>query len=324
MADVRSGRKPDVDLAALRALVERVFPRTGVSVERAAHGASTQVYQLVQANEVFFLRIAEDRSGAEVLVHRTLAARGVRVPEIVHYEPFDPDLDRSVMITRAIPGGPLRREDRRLSPGVLRGAGRELAIVNSIPVDGFGFVDRTQSEPTRLSVGIPSGAAFVERDLWSDLDLVVDILGAPTVRRIERLIESWRERLEGQPSVLAHGDLDATHVYHHAGVFTGFIDFGEIRGADRLYDLAHALFRDGDTLATGTTRALVDGYREVSPLTPEDEARLSLWRVLIGVRSLARTLDRLSTERQRRVATSIRAALKSLPRSDGGGAATAR
>lgn len=44
---------------------------------------------------------------------------------------------------------------------------------------------------------------------------------------------------EGEQGYLAHGDFDTTHIYQDNGRYTGIIDFGEIRGADRWYDLGY-------------------------------------------------------------------------------------
>lgn len=53
--------------------------------------------------------------------------------------------------------------------------------------------------------------------------------------------DAW---LHGDDARLAHGDLDLIHIYQDKGEYTGIIDFGEIRGADRLYDLGHFNLHD--------------------------------------------------------------------------------
>ena len=54
-------RKPDVDSAALAALVRRAFGTSlPVRCERTLDGVSTQVYRLVRGPETFYLRLAEE------------------------------------------------------------------------------------------------------------------------------------------------------------------------------------------------------------------------------------------------------------------------
>ncbi len=74
------------------------------------------------------------------------------------------------------------------------------------------------------------------------------------------------------------------------GRYSGIIDFGEMRGADPLYDLAHFKLHDGETLVAGLLAPLIEGYADVYPLPDDYSARLSLLALLIGIRALARRL----------------------------------
>ena len=96
----------------------------------------------------------------------------------------------------------------------------------------------------------------------------------------------------GERAWLAHGDLDVTHIYQRDGRYTGIIDFGEIRGADRRYDLGHFHLHDGETLAGLVLPDLLAGYREVAPLPPEAERQIRLLGLLIGLRALRGSLRR--------------------------------
>ena len=85
---------------------------------------------------------------------------------------------------------------------------------------------------------------------------------------------------EGGHGHLAHGDLDATHVYHRNGAYGGISDLG------------HAALHDGETIAAPLLPHLLDGYADVVPLPPDHRARIAWWSVLIGVRALVRVVDR--------------------------------
>ena len=291
-------RKPDVDLAALRALVARVYGRRQVDICRADSGTTTQIYRLQTTAAVHYLRVAEDqpdRFGAELLVHERLLGLGVRVPAIVHYEPFDAVLNRSILITTEIPGRPVSSlSDSAILPAVLRAAGRDLALLNSIPVDGFGFVTRSEPHPTYLSAEFATVLEFIERDLESDLaTLEVDQL--PSVRAgVRQMVESRKSQLVGLTGGLAHGDFDGSHIYVATAHYSGIIDLGEIRGADPLYDLGHFAVIAGESLPAEALDHLLAGYGEVTPLTEDDRRRMWLWAALIGVRFLARTRGRIA------------------------------
>jgi Ser/Thr protein kinase RdoA (MazF antagonist) len=98
--------------------------------------------------------------------------------------------------------------------------------------------------------------------------------------------------LHAEQAWLAHGDFDVSHIYQHEGRYSGIIDFGEIRGAHRLYDLGHFYLHDGETLPYLLLPALLEGYRDVLPLPPNHERRIALVGLLIGVRALARNVRR--------------------------------
>ncbi len=312
-------RKEDVDRAALKRLVSRIVPDSdsAVSIERTEDGVSTQVYRLRRYGEVLYLRIAEERAGSfapEVRIHSLLRTKGVKVPEVVYFEPFDETLQRSVMVTTEIPGtsaGYSRAEvDVR---AVLVEAGRDLALINGLPVEGFGWVKRDSVEAPCLRA-----EARTFRD-WrlEGLDGYLELLGGIFLRQDEvnaiyHVIDTFDTWLETKDAKLAHGDFDATHIYQHRGQYSGIIDFGEIRGAEPLYDLAHFKLHDGETLPYKVLPHLLEGYGEVNPLPPDYELKIRLSALLIGVRALARSLSRPPAPHQRHLADSIRDDLRML------------
>ncbi|CAA9534848.1 MAG: hypothetical protein AVDCRST_MAG49-336 [uncultured Thermomicrobiales bacterium] len=295
-----SMRKPDVDPAAVRAVLGRVFGSAdGLIIARTPDGTSTKVYRVQRGEETFYLRGAETECASlalEALAHRLLRAHGVRVPEVVHLEPFDAGLRRSVMVTTAIPGQALAR----LPPGrpvgsILAEAGRDLALLNGVPVAGFGWVRRDDPAATSLRAELPSLAAFALGGLDDQLRRVRGRFFPPAeVAAIGRAVAAHRALLDLEAGVgsLAHGDLDLTHVFQRDGVYTGLIDLGEIRGAEPTYDLGHVALHDGETLPVPGLPALLAGYREVSPLSDDHLRRIHLSALLIGVRALARASER--------------------------------
>ena len=92
-------------LPAACAIAARAFgPDEPCDVEAVPDGVSTVVYRVRRGAETFYLRVLP-----EVLVHRTLRGLGVRVPDVLCYEPRDSRTGRSVPRTTVIPGRPLAR-----------------------------------------------------------------------------------------------------------------------------------------------------------------------------------------------------------------------
>jgi hypothetical protein len=201
MVDEQSGggfeRRPDVDAAALGALLRRVLG-PGLWVARTPAGVAAQVYRVEAAGRVLYARIAEEAHedlsvDAALLEH--LRNRGLHVPAVVHVEPFDQALGRSLLILGEIPGAPLAHcRDQGAARRVARAAGAELAALNVVGVRGFGWVQR-RPPPWPLRGSFRDYAGFVGSDLpdpWPGP--LAALLPAAELDRRGSLVASERSR----------------------------------------------------------------------------------------------------------------------------------
>ena len=310
-------RKPDVDLRALQTLVERAVPGSDRPlIARTADGTSTQVYRVERDGRTFYLRVAEERDASlapEALAHGELRARSVCVPEVVYFDRFDAALERSVMVTSEIPGRSLARHHAGVDiRSVLIEAGRDLAAFGAVAVRGFGWISRDRRVTPRLEAERSSLRGFAVGALEQDLSDIVGLLDLTETQEVRRAaIEDhpWPWLDHGH---LAHGDFDATHIYHQDGRYTRIIDLGEIRGADRFYDLGHFALHDGETMPRMALPDLLEGFAQVTPLPPDHERRIHLWSVVIGVGRLARLMDRPLTPYRDYLIDAVRRSLAAL------------
>ena len=84
-----------------------VSPAEIVAVTRAPEGKSTVVVRIDTPGAQYYLRIAHEHNAsfyAEVEIHQRLHALGLHVPEVVFFESRNDLLQRSIMLTKAIPG----------------------------------------------------------------------------------------------------------------------------------------------------------------------------------------------------------------------------
>lgn len=295
-------RKGDVVFADLEYLLMRVFGRSeDFAYERTAEGVSTQVYRVRRGEETFYLRVAEEENASlvpEAELHRVLRTAGVKVPEIIHLEAFDPLLRRSVMITSEIPGACI---DAGTPPEAIRDvfveAGHDLARINQIRVEGFGWIVRDgRASPLRGENRTYSD--FVTTGLSSTLALqdalrrLTEVFSASQRDTIEQLAnEEVESATNADASFLAHGDFDITPVFSHQGRYTGIIDFGEIRGTERWYDLAHFRMQLQPEWTLQALPWLEAGYAQVDPLPSDYRERTRRIGVLIAIHRLARWLE---------------------------------
>jgi aminoglycoside phosphotransferase (APT) family kinase protein len=288
------------DARPLDSLLRSVFPSGRTRVERVKEGVSTWVYRVVHRGSTFFLRILPEDGASyapEVAVHDSLREMLVKVPEVIYFEHCYEPLQRSVMVVAEIPGRPLSQStdlDMAALAGIFDEAGRDLARINSVPVEGFGWVQRDSDEQPgtlRLHAEAPTYRAFALEHWQVDMAyLAANVLSQQDITLLEHMLACYSSWLDDEESVLAHGDFDATAIYQEHGRYTGIIDFGEIRGANRWYDLGHSHMRDGEYLHVPLLPGLLRGYAESAPLPANVERRILLTSLLINVRALAHSL----------------------------------
>jgi aminoglycoside phosphotransferase (APT) family kinase protein len=276
----------------MRAMLRRVLgPR--LSVARTPAGVAAQVYRVRTSGRVLYARVAEqdheDLSvDAALLEH--LGGLGVRVPRVVHVEPSEAALGRSVLIMGEVAGEPLavcRQE--RAARRVARAAGGDLAVLNGVRVQGFGWV-RRKAPVWPLRGTSRTYAEFVTSylpDPWPGP------LGALfSVAELDRLwaVVDGERRRELAGATLAHGDFDTSHVLQVDGHYSGLVDFGEIRGTEPQFDLGHFFLWEHEATPVPLLDELLAGYGEVAALPADHHELVRRSAILLGLRQLARWL----------------------------------
>jgi aminoglycoside phosphotransferase (APT) family kinase protein len=268
---------------------------------------STHVYRIQTENERFYLRILPEDGASfapEAEVHRRLRQAGVKVPEVVSFEDENALVGRSIMLTRELPGTAVG-ESSDLSFGelgaIVAEAGQDVARISRLPVDGFGWIERGQCGSSGLQGETPTFRQFALERWDADLDFLERAAMTPSdVRTLERVVARHEPWLEVESGCLAHGDLDTTHIYQADGRYSGIIDFGEIRGADQWYDLAHFHLRDGERLPFLLGPHLVEGYARFQMLPADYLDRIRFTSLLINVRALTNSLQKRPANRYTR------------------------
>ena len=288
----------------IETVIRHIFPSMSFQVERVAEGGSTFVYRMLCGDETLYLRVLPEEGASfapEVAAHTLLRQRQVNVPEVLYFEQRNELLQRSIMLTTAIKGRPLSQSPAlpvEVREAIVTEAGRDLALINSVPVEGFGWVERDSSDTRQIKAPWPTYRAFALE--WWEADLAYlakSTLSSTEAAMLERLISQYDSYLNSEESCLAHGDFDSTHIYQEAGRFTGIIDLGEIRGTDRWYDLGHFHLHEGKQLSLGLEAALVRGYGATAPLPSDFEQRIRFTSSLINVRALAHWLQKRPANR---------------------------
>lgn len=273
---------PDVTLA--REVAASILGDS-IDIERVSEGVSTYVYRILHGEQILYLRVLPEEASfaVEAHIHRLLRGLGIHAPEVVYCDDRNPFVQRSVMITEALPGHSLKSES---NPGiirnVLRAAGREVALINTVAVHGYGWIDR--SETTTLRGERATFSDFYGADLAYGLSRLSAFgFAAAEIASIRSALDALLARIQTSDARLVHGDLDTSHIFHTHGVYSGLIDFGEIMGNHPLYDLALFHFYDDLPPENGAFNALLEGYGEITPLAQDDLDTIERVTLLFGI-----------------------------------------
>lgn len=278
-------------------VVKRLFPAPDTRVERVWSGISTYVYRIFSQCRTYYLRILPDTEGdftPEIAALTQMRPHHINVPEVIYFENHNETLGRAIMIETEIKGKALSRTSfpREVLARVVVEAGRDLARINTLMVDGFGWIQPQQIEAVSLRGQWPTFRAFALEHRKADLIyLRRHILNPRESVLLERVLERYDSWLDIEQGYLAHGDFDSTHIFQDRGRYAGIIDFGEIRGANCWYDLAHFRIRDGARPPYQLFQALERGYKDLVPFPPNYEHLLRFTSVLINIRALSRAFQ---------------------------------
>ncbi len=265
------------EIGVVKAVAEKYL--NGImNVERVLKGQSTYVYRVITDSGMYYTRFLPENASfaAEALVHNTLCDAGIGVPRVICFEHKNAYTGLSVMIVDEMPGVCIEDEwPRNGLQDILHEAGRQLALIHNIPVDGFGWIDRSFYETLR-------GQRRSFNDYFTsdeERSQIADLMG--TARRI----------LDIPKAVLVHGDYDISHIFYSAGKYSGLIDFGEIRGNNRLFDLATFSLNDS-SLKRIAYSYLIEGYRSIARLTGDDLYSIEYMALYIVLRFLGKKVDK--------------------------------
>ena len=259
----------------------------GSSVEYVDDGVSTEVYKVIKKGQVYYLRIIDDDETAspEVLAHELILKKGVSAPRVACWKDFDKKLKgRSWMIKEEIPGGPLKGKSEK-ERRVIYAAGRDLALINSINSDGFGWIRRDKESANKLIGCYPSFEEFIF-DMRRIENMLRDLVKLGILEK--SLVKKYLKYVAGRKSLvicpeghLSHGDFDLSHIFVKESEYTGIIDFGDIRLTSVYHDLAHFY-----TFAPKYFQDLLKGYLSVTRLDNGYMEKIDLIAVLFALGKL--------------------------------------
>lgn len=191
-----------------------------------------------------------------------------------------------------MPGIPLSEYEGPADEAI-RDAAADLARLNAIPVTGYGWAETVEGDDRHLVAEHPARITWAAEYAAAAATVAgAGVFAGPVSFRLADAIARWCAVPGGATSRLVHGDFDPSHIFVDlaTGAYQGMIDLGEIRGADRLYDLGHALVHGIDRRGRSIANDLIAAYADHAPV---DDALIRLNAIAIATRALAIQLERL-------------------------------
>jgi aminoglycoside phosphotransferase (APT) family kinase protein len=288
----------------IAAVAREALGRAVRHVEAMTDGYSTHVYCVSAAGRIWYVRVLPrvgESFAPEAAVHEQLRELGVLVPAVVFFAERHPLLERSVMIVEALLGEALFHapaSNHKMLEQVVTDAGRDLAHLNSLFVEGFGRVERLRSADGKRHAPWPTYRAYA-LDAWeaNTRFLARQALTLGEAAALDRIVARYDAWLECGQSRLVHGDFSIRHIFHHQGVYSGIIDLSDMCGASLWDDLAYFHMRDGARVPERLLPALLRGYAEITPLPANVEQRIRFASILRNVATLPDALTHRPDER---------------------------
>lgn len=239
-------------MAAARTAVEQLTGSPAQRVELIVRYAGRLVCVVTLPDRrLVFKAGPEDSVRLEAWVSETLRRLGVGAPAVVATDVSRGRFPLAYLLMEEIPGVPLPGwpSDRELSDpdfdrpdfrAVLHEAGRQLGLVHSVRMSGFGLLDPSPLAKGRTPAGRwTSWAAYVADDAHANLESLSRQRVLPAA--VRAALDPCIERLELDEGRLLHGDFIARHLFVTPGqtALTGILDFGALSG-DPAFDIAVA------------------------------------------------------------------------------------
>jgi len=256
-----------INVKSIEALIKRLPKFKDCIVRRVKDsGVSTEVFRLIGKKQNYYLRLSDfkENISTEVLAHKMIIEKGVKAPIVLYYEDFNKLINRSFIITTEIRGKPVKKI-KNLPKKVLIEAGKQLALINSIPIKSFGWFDCSKPNAKKLEAEYKNYQDFALD--FSNIEAMLNDLKKAKIfnkgfsKKYLEYIRKNQNLIKCKQAYLAHGDFCEDHIYVYKNKYSGIIDFGDIRATSQYHDLAHFY-----KYSSKYFDSLLEGYRIINSL----------------------------------------------------------
>ncbi len=274
----------ELDAKAISRIIQYLEPDLTISGFSRLEGGSTEVYRIDLANADYgslVLKIYPDEPewgpSKEALVAGWLKDLTLPVPTWLRVDESRSLLPLRYSLLTHLPGRSLRHWMAEPDiKNVYRQMGELLRRIHAVPMPGYGYV-----RGHGIDKPLPTNADYMTAAFDDVFRRFRDLGGDPELaRRLQQFAEGSFDIFDASDgAVLAHDDLHQGNVLALRGKaggleLSGLVDFGNARAADKLFDLAKALFCSAHE-DSRSYQPILEGYGLVDH--PDTERALRLY-----------------------------------------------
>ena len=301
------GSTPDL---AIDNTIFRLFHSPIVEKERVYNGVAREVYIIkTQSKNEVVIKIspkATDKyEGPEVerWCLRKCAKAGVPVANVISVDEIDDGNGKKqeISVESKIPGAPfdtLHNLSTNEVNEIVSQAGSILSRIHSVPVEGFGELDKNgkgRFATVQEQLGDPyireEKLLRVAKEIGMDPSVAVDAA---------RIIQEGKKLCASVQPKLLHNDYEPKHWFVDKGRMSGIIDFGAARAGDPIMDLARLHYFCKDIIPMEEFLQKNNpqkGYSNKEIFKDNFDKKFNMWRIYIGLVNLVFSYNEKDTVR---------------------------
>lgn len=234
----------------------------------------------------------------EKLLLKAAKEHGLPVPEIleVHEAVDENDMDFVLMtVSIGMTLDVFLSKDTSNEESLLAAAGRLMAKIHRIHVEGFGFFNNHVAKTEGKLIGLhKTNKEFMMTALEENLERLVKLaVSTPEeVGRMRKIMEEYSFEPKGGP-VIVHNDFADWNMLTDGKSITGILDWDESCGGDPVADLAcWSMF-----FSIPRYELFLKGYKEVGELPADYEERFHYYRLRYAISKMALRAKRFIVDR---------------------------
>lgn len=285
--------KPIHKQSDVSALIKDILKTKTVKAKKINYGEVNAVYSIQTNNgDEYVLKISPHTRGENNLLQEAWAFEkcrrvGVPVPEVISADDSLRKFPEVYLLTKKIsgtPGGEIKFSDADFLE-VMHQIGHYLYLIHSIPVEGFGEIEKNNKRfRGRYSTLWESLKSVFSNSKWMDVINTHDLLTEDDLGRYQKMLEGNKKLFELKVASLTHGDMGPRNLIMKGNKIVGIVDMENVLATDPIRDFHWFGYWIG---GSQRLKALQNGYDDKKIFDNNFILKMKLFQMIYSIPALA-------------------------------------